>query len=392
MGFNFDVLGDRSFQLRGGTGLFTGRFPFVWIGNQVANPNFFFYNTTSPDFQFPQVWRSNLGADVKIGAGFVLTTDLIYTKDRNAMIVRNYGLRNPGGTLPGVDNRPIYRPEDRAMLFGGSTNAYVFTNTDLGNSFNGTIQLKRQFANGLYASLGYNYLRAEEASSIEAEISSDAYERNPSLGNVNQAFLAPSIYGNRHRVVGSAARKFSYSDNFATTVSVFFQYAEGGRFSYTYSGDINNDASGLNDLIYIPTNSELEQMTFGGSDAAAQRRALQAFIEQDEYLNGRRGQYAERYAILSPWYSNWDVRVLQDFILNSGQTVQLSLDVLNIGNLISSDWGVRQFPTNTQPIGVSLDNNGAPVYSFDPNLRNSFTNDFSLLSRWQAQLGLRFIF
>ena len=395
LGFNWDVLSDQTFQLRGGSGLFTGRFPFVWIGNQVANPDFFFYNTTAPSFQFPQVWRSNLGADLTVGGGWTLTTDLIYTADQNAMMVRNYGLRTPQGTLPGVDNRPVYRAEDRAAgFFGGATNAYVFTNTDIGHSFNGSVELKRNFANGLFASLGYNFLTAKEASSIEAEISSDAYERNPALGNVNQAVLSPSLYGNRHRIIGSANKRFAYgaSDQWATTIALFFQYAEGGRFSYTYSGDINNDASGLNDLIYIPTDSDLDRMDFVGDDDARQREALRSYIEQDDYLNERRGQYAERYAILSPWFSNWDVRLAQSLGFGTSNEVELTLDILNVGNLINSNWGVRQFPTNTQPIGVSIQDDGAPLYSFDENLVNTFTNDFSLLSRWQMQVGLRYRF
>ncbi|PPK84366.1 carboxypeptidase family protein [Neolewinella xylanilytica] len=394
VGFNWDVHGDQSFQLRGGSGLFSGRFPFVWIGNQVANPDFFFYNMTAPDFRFPQVWRSNLGADLGVGNGWTVSTDLIYTADQQAMIVRNYGLRTPSGTLAGVDSRSIYLPEDRAQgPFGGATNAYVFTNTDLGHSFNGSIEIKRSFTNGLYTSLAYSFLSARETSSIEAEISSDAYERNPALGNVNRAVLSPSLYGNRHRVVGSANKQFTYgaNDRWATTLALFFQYAEGGRFSYTYSGDINNDGSGLNDLIYIPTSDELDQMSFAGGDD--QRRAFGAYIEQDAYLNERRGQYAERYAILSPWYSNWDVRIAQDFKFTNSNRIQLTLDVLNIGNLFNSNWGVRQFPTTTQPIGITgVNADGSPIYSFDPGLQSTFTNDFSLLSRWQMQLGLRFSF
>jgi hypothetical protein len=177
-------------------------------------------------------------------------------------------------------------------------------------------------------------------------------------------------------------------------VTLFFEYAEGGRFSYTYSGDINNDASALNDLIYIPTDEEVDQMTFaaGVASEAEQRAALKAFIAQDDYLSERRGQYAEKYGILSPWYSRWDLRVLQDFKLNDTQKFQLSLDILNVGNLISSKWGVRQFPQNTQPIGVSVDGAGNPTYSFDTSLTNTFGNDFSLNSRWQMQLGLRFVF
>ncbi|MEL7162788.1 MAG: TonB-dependent receptor, partial [Bacteroidota bacterium] len=381
-----------------GSGLFSGRFPFVWVGNQVQNVNDFFYNTTSPDFQFPQVWRTNLGGDFVIGTGTTLSTDLIYTKDLNGMIVRNYGLRTPGGTLPGMDNRPVYRQEDRVQRFDFfaqgevDQNAYVFTNTDVGRSINLSLEVKKNWSNGLYASLGYNFLDAREASSIEAEISSDAYERNPAFGNVNLATLAPSLYGNRHRFVGSAARTFQYgsSDQWETSVALFFQYAQGGRFSYTYNGDINRDGSGLNDLIYIPTEAEMSNLAFAGGDA--QRNAFNAFIEQDDYLSENRGDYQERYAILSPWYSNWDVRVAQRLNLGGSRQVEFTVDILNIGNLISSNWGVRQFPTTTQPIGVSIQEDGSPLYSFDTTLTDSFTNDFSLLSRWQMQFGLRYRF
>ena len=146
VGFNYNIKGDNSIQLRGGTGLFSGRFPFVWVGNQVANPNIFFYTVTRPDFKFPQVWRSNLGYDQKFGGGWVLSADLIYTKDINAMIVRNYGLKPPTGTLNSpVDKRPLYTEEDRPT----QNNAYVFTNTDEGNSINATIQLQHHWSNGL---------------------------------------------------------------------------------------------------------------------------------------------------------------------------------------------------------------------------------------------------
>jgi hypothetical protein len=239
-------------------------------------------------------------------------------------------------------------------------------------------------------------------SSIEAEISSDAYDRNPSFGNVNDDVQANSIYGNRHRVVGSAYKRFEYSQKkMATTVALFFEYAQGGRYSYTYSGDINRDGSPLNDLLYIPTDGEIDEMIFSGDpfDPAVtpevMAAAFKAYIAQDDYLSGRRGKYAEKYASLSPWYSTWDLRILQDFNFNVGDrvnTFQLSFDILNLGNLFSSNFGVRQFPTTTQPIGVSYDGLSEPVYSFDPTLKKTFADDFSLLSRWQLQIGGRYIF
>lgn len=395
VGFNWDVRGDKSLQVRGGSGLFTGRFPFVWVGNQVANPFTGYLNVTAPDFKWPQVWRNNLGADYRLGNGWIATVDLAITKDVNAMMVRNYALGRPTGQLNGVDKRAVYTNSDKAIFNGGLANAYVFDNVNTGNQLNISGQLQRFFGQGFYAMVGYNYLNAKDASSISAEISGDAFDRNPAFGNVNQARNTPSLYGNKHRFVGAGYKKFTYGP-WATTVSLFAQYAKGGRFAYTYSGDLNGDGSGLNDLLYIPTETELNGMQFSGTTAqqAAQRSAYNAYINQDEYMSGRRGQYAEKYAALSPWYSQWDLRILQDFQFKTGKrtnTIQFSADVLNVGNLLSSDWGVRQFPVNTQPVGVSVVNN-TPVYSFDTSLKNTFINDFSLLSRYQVQFGLRYIF
>ncbi len=396
-GFNYDVFGDRSTQLRGGSGLFAGRFPAVWIGNQVANPDFFFYNMTDPNFRFPQVWRTNLGYDQKI-SDWTATIDLLYTKDLQAQMVQNQGLRLPGGKLLGADDRPIYRADDRAAgPFGGSTNAYVFTNTSLGYSFNASFQLQRSWEN-TFVSLAYNFLQAEEVNSIDAEISSDAYDRNPAnILHTNEANLAPSLYGNQHRIIGAVSRKFEYANRFATTVSLFAEYARGARYSYTYSGDINNDGSVLNDLIFIPTDANIDMMTFTGDEAAqnAQKAAFKSYIAQDDYLSSRRGEYAERYGALSPWFANIDLRILQDLGINKGNRFQLSLDVLNIGNLLSSSWGVRQRATATglaQPISVSVDENSNPTYTFDTDLKQTFFDDFGLNSRWQAQIGIRYIF
>jgi hypothetical protein len=391
-GFNYDVKGDGMFQVRGGSGLFTGRFPFVWVGNQVANPAFFFYCVTDPNFKFPQVWRNNLGFDYKLDNGFGFGLDAIYTKDINSVMVQNHGLRRPTGSLAGPGSRPIYLSDDRATIFGGPTSAYVVTNVNKGYALNVTPQLTYGAQNFSFM-LGYNFLDAKDVASIDAEISSDAYDRNPAnVLNTNQGILEPSLYGNRHRVIGSGSYRLVYGSA-ATTFTIFGEAAQGGRYSYTYAGDINNDASALNDLIYVPTDGEIDQMAFSG-DAASQRAAFKAFIEQDDYLSGRRGKFAEKYGALSPWFSRLDLRITQDIPTFKSQKVQFSIDLLNFGNLINSKWGVRQFASQTglyQPLGVSVAGN-TPTYTFDTNQKSTFFNDFSLASRWQLQLGLRYNF
>ena len=393
LGFNWDVKGNNTFQLRGGTGIFTGRLPFVWIGNQIANPNVYFYQVVDPEFKFPQVWRTNIGTDYSFENGVILTADVSYTKDINGAHVQNWGLQNPSGNLnaPG-DNRPIYTAADLG------NNAYVFTNSDKGRIWNASLKAQKTFGNGIYTSLAYNYLNAKDVNSIEAEITGDAFDFNPVIGDANKDVLAYSKYGDTHRFIGVASKQFKYGgEKFATTISTFFEYAKGGRFNYTYGGNINNDPSfQSNDLLYIPTSAEVSQMQFSGP---GQAEAFEAYIQQDDYLSDNRGQYAERYGALAPWRGRWDLKILQDFNIvtckerNTINTIQLSVDVLNVGNLISSDWGVIQQPNSLNPLGVSVDpNTSIPTYTFDTSLTETFGYDSSLASRWQAQFGIRYIF
>ncbi|MFV0247389.1 MAG: carboxypeptidase regulatory-like domain-containing protein [Tenacibaculum sp.] len=408
LGFNWSIRGQKRLQIRGGTGVFTGRLPFVWLGNQVQGVDFFFYQTVDQNFKFPQVWKSSIGTDIKLEKGLVLTADISYAKDINGPHVQNWGLKPPSGFLnaPG-DNRPIYTNSDKAVdQFGGFTNAYVFTNSDKGRIFNTSFKVEKTFKNGLYTTLAYSYLNSKDVNSIEAEITGDAFGFNPVAANANNDVLSYSKYGDTHRIIGIVSKKFSYgAEKFATTIAAFFEYAKGGRFSYTYGGDINNDGSSVNDLLYVPTVSELNQMQFS---SATEQEAFENYIQQDKYLSSIRGSYVKRYGALAPWTGKWDVRILQDFnfeTLNKRQnTVQLSVDILNLGNLINSNWGVVKQPNNVQPLGVSFpdadpnpevylpDYSQSPTYSFNPSLSETFGANSSLLSRWQMQIGLRYIF
>jgi len=254
---------------------------------------------------------------------------------------------------------------------------------------------------------GYNFLIAKDASSISAEISSDAFDRNPILNNANEARLTPSLYGNKHRFLWTVSKRCEYGDHkqWATSIAIFGNWISGNRFAYVYGGDINNDGTASNDLLYVPTNAEIDAMNFAPltdingnlQNAAAQRTALKSYISQDEYLSELRGHYTEKYGGETPWYNQWDMRILQDLKLNGGkssQVLQLSLDFINFGNLISSKWGVRKYATTSgyfQPISVSLSGN-VPTYQFDPSLKETFTASPDLQSRWQLQFGLRYIF
>jgi hypothetical protein len=93
--------------------------------------------------------------------------------------------------------------------------------------------------------------------------------------------------------------------------------------------------------------------------------------------------------------SRVDLRILQDLGFGSGTThhgFQLSLDILNLTNLISSDWGVRKGPNALaiSPLSVApVQDGGDPIFNFS-GATSTYSDDLSLASRWRIQLGLRY--
>ena len=204
-------------------------------------------------------------------------------------------------------------------------------------------------------------------------------------------------------------KKFEYGKEkmYATTVSLFSSWTSGDRFAYVYGGDINNDGTGTNDLLYVPTDAEISSMTFTNyldalgvtQSPAVQQEGFKNYIASDKYLSSRRGMFTEKYAGSTPWFSQMDIRILQDFVFKNGKkknTIQFSLDIQNFGNLLSSNWGVRKLATNSgfyQPISVAgFTGTGKPQFNFDPSTKGTFTASPDLLSRWQMQFGIRYIF
>ena len=434
IGFNWSASGDRSTQVRGGTGIFTGRVPFVWVGNNISNPGqntklpahlqSFDLNAMDPDFKWPQVWTTNLAIDKTLPWNMLGTLEFIYGRDINGVFVRNADLRPPVRVLP--DGRPYYGGAGNNELnadFGAGI--YVIDNINDGYNFAATMQLRKNFTSGLNTSLAYTFTRAKNQLK-STEIASVLWQNQPVQGNPNKPELSFSEFGHRHRVVGGATYSKRWSNSLATHFGLFLEVAEGNRFagsggnrySYIYSGDVNGDGQGGNDLIYIPRNAtNTAEIAFADivrnnaivKTAQQQAQEFEAFIGQDEYLSSHRGQIAQRFGGVNPWYSNIDLRILQDFSVNSGSqkhTFQLNVDILNVANLLDSGWGVRKVANvaATSPLQfVGFDTNpanniadGAPVFNFSYTGQEplkTFSNDLnSLASRWQIQVGLKYFF
>jgi hypothetical protein len=435
LGFNWNASGDRATQVRGGTGVFTGRVPFVWVGNVISNPGgnpnlwgpfntsgqqiatgapedssilqqSFDLNAMDPDFKWPQVWTTDLAVDRQLPWNMLGTLELIYGKDINAIFMRNADLVAPVRTL--ADGRPFYGGGGANELNpDGGAGIYVIDNTSDGWSLTLSAQLRKTFPWGGRAGLSYSLTEARN-SLKSTEIASVLWQNQPVQGDPNNPGLSFSEFGQRHRIVGSFTYAYQWSPRMRTQVGVFLEIAQGNRFagsggnrySFLYSGDVNGDGYGGNDLIYIPRDQS--EITFDPDTLAdgtivspqEQWNRLDAFIRQDDYLSSHRGQIAQRFGALNPWYHNVDVRILQDLGLRSGHRLQLSLDVLNFTNLINSAWGVRKVASAaaTSPLTlVRFDGAGEPVFNFT-GPSQTYVDDPGLLSRWRIQLGLRYLF
>ncbi|MBT9393973.1 TonB-dependent receptor [Hymenobacter sp. NST-14] len=483
VGFNWDVLNDKTTQLRGGTGIFTGRVPFVWISNQASNNGVLFgsfdrnnsgpssstsgfpfspdvnayrpvnaaantsYNlaVTAPDFKFPQVWRTNLAVDQALPGGIIASLEGLYTKDINATYHANVNLPQAQGNAAGADTRPIFyslgapdpttglvalRADNRIFTGQGGvsasnpviTDAIEMRNTRKGYSYAITGQLQKSFSNGLYASASYTYSDARSVND-GGSIAQSIWRDRQISGDPNENVLSYSNFLQQHRVLLSASYRREYINHLATAISFVYDASPAYRFSYVYSGDMNGDGQTSNDLMYIPRDQSeivlndivLSSGQGGGRYTAAQQWAdLDNFISQDKYLSARRGSYAERNGAVAPWFRQLDVKLLQDVFTNIGEsknTLQFSLDIFNVGNLLSKNWGTVRSTNRTNPLRFAgYDSQGRPAFTFpyqvNPSLNTTdntvtpgqpladtfFRNNGSLGSRWQMQVGLRYIF
>ncbi len=465
VGFRWDAKGDKSLILRGGTGIFAGRVPFVWLTNMPSNlgviqntvepgsyaetkgwigdirfnPEKYYWLNNTPasaqkvfiknpkaglpstialvdeEFKMPQIWRSSFGVDYKIpGTPFSLSGDVIYTKDIQA--VYQFGANRKVATQTmnySGDDREFY-PNTASYQFNpkiGANSVSVLSNTNKGYSVNATVGITMARRKGFYGSLFYSYTGAKTTTDNLGSNASSAWGATPNINNPNDLSLYNSISALPARVVGTISYRKEYLNHLASTFTLFYNGSSQGRVSYTYNGDVNGDAIGA-DLLYVPKSAtELNfisnksgTVTFSAED---QRAAFETYISNNAYLNDNRGKYVARNGDLMPWLNRMDFKFLQDIFTNIGKnrnTLQLSLDVINAGNLLNSKWGVRKEIISNANLPLqrkSITADGVPTFVMTPvqvdgttqlPTGNIFRDITTTSTTWSMLLGVRYLF
>ncbi|MCC8407483.1 carboxypeptidase regulatory-like domain-containing protein [Mucilaginibacter sp. UR6-1] len=453
-GFNWDVNNDGVTQLRGGIGIFSGPTPFVYISNQASNngvqfgsyvvtptttgvlptdPRLIFnpdvnankptnaaantsYNIaiTDRNFKLPSNFRTTLAVDQKLPGGIIGTVEGNYSKDINAVYHVNVALPTTGKAFVGSDNRIRY---DGTTVYpainGGAgntaelpniTDAILMKNTSKGYSYSITGQLQKTTRN-LYASIAYTYADSRTVND-GGSIAQSIWRDRVVAGDPNSDETSYSNFYQPNRVVAALSYRKEYLKHLSTSFGLTYEAANNGTASYIYSNDVNGDGQ-TNDLIYIPRDKDdivLVPNDINDTRTAPQQYAqLSAYIEQDPYLSKNKGKYAKRNGLVLPYYHLVNFNFSQDIFVNAGKnknTLRFEFNIINFGNFLNDAWGNFKFVNrNTLLTYKGLDANGRPTYSFpyfdNANkvpLVNSFGNGISQQSRWQAQIGLRYIF
>lgn len=456
MGFTYDVMKDKSLIVRGGTGLFTGRLPLVFFTNMPSNAGMTqllmkvqtVYNAdgtvrsrdprldnltgdmltdvnemisklgfqtevtpdmgsvpssiagVDPDFKMPQVWKTALAVDYQIPVEFPfsVTAEGMYTKNINAVMLDNYAVRTPESnwaTFSGPDNRYIY-PEN--VYYTNVRDASVLTNTSKGYGYTLNLTAKAQPVRNLDLMVAYTHTEMKEVSGMPGSNANSAWVNLYSVNGPNVAGVQRSQYVVPNQVIGSVSYQIPYAkDHLASSFSLFYRgYSPYGN-TFLYANDMNGD--GVNgDLIYIPKGKGDIQFV-----SQADEDAFFAFVEQDSYLRNHKGEYAESYAARAPWVHKFDFRFLQDFKLKIGKsvnTLQFSLDILNVGNLINSNWGVNKNMAASNYGRIlnyeGRDDNNIPSFSMvklnDAYPVKTYDTYANYGQCWSLQVGLRYIF
>ena len=400
VGFSWDVFGDKSFKVRGGTGLFSGRLPLVFFTNMPTNGGLVQYqaqinaknaaargfsmnvfdgglvtdsngkatvdalyqkliglgypstvkpedgtvpsavNGVDPRFRMPQVWKSSLAFDYSFPTSFpfTFTAEGIFNKTINAVAISDWSMKDVAGfaRFNGADNRPIYPSNFRT-----ATKAFVLENTDKGYGWSASAQINIRPIESLSFMAAYTHTVNKEITGMPGSAAESAFTYVPTNEGPNYIKLHNSQYVTPDRVVAS----LTHHDKSGNHYSFIYEAWRGGyNYSYMTANDMNGDGYNY-DALYIPTDDEVASRQFRFISSDDQTRFMD-FVHKDKYLSTHQGQYAEGYSVYSPWVHRVDFSYKHDFAVKCGNNtnvLQLCLDLKNVLNLFNSSWGVAKY-------------------------------------------------
>lgn len=426
LGFNWDVKGDRTLVVRGGTGVFVGRIPFAWLGyayyndgvgfgsydvNNVVGKNIgdvmtdgaktFAFNNGQRNlvqtdlitngFKMPKVWRTNIAIDKTI-QGYKFTVEGLYTQVLTDLMFQQINFKTDAANYSFFSydvnkEMPIY---NGVKVNSNLSNAYALSNTDKGYRYSYTASVNKKYPFGVDFYTAYTYGVSKDITNGIRNSMESNWQLNQSL-TPNNPQLAYSNFDIRHRVISNLSYKIN-----KTQVGLLFNAQSGVPFTW---GLVNGTLAGTPQaagLVYI-----FKDVTQAATyiPTAGQAQAFMDFVNGNSYLSSRKGNFTERNGDRTPWMTTVDMKIVQ-FI---GKNLQITADIFNLGNLINNDWGKMYFASNTfnstSSVGLAKTAGSFSSAGVLTDAKFSFTKPTVLPysvdminSKWQVQIGLRYSF
>ncbi len=399
LGFTYDVFGDNTLKVRGGTGLFSGRLPLVFFTNMPTNGGMVQYqaqlnakngekmgytmsdfagglvtdanghatiaalkdklfsmgfpstvtpddgvvpsaiSAVDPDFKMPQVWKSSIAVDYELPVSFpfTVTAEGIFNKTINGTSISDWSMMPAEGFARwnGVDNRPIY-PE----TFRTATKAFVLENTSKGYGWSANLTLTAQPTEWISLMAAYTHTVNKEMTGMPGSAAESAFTYVPTVSGPNNIKLHNSQYVTPDRIVANA----TIHDKSGNHYSLIYETWRGGyNYSYMMANDMNGDGYNY-DAIYVPADNEVsyynennELMGTGAFRFASRddMKRFMDFVHNDSYLKNHQGEYAEPYSVYNPWVHRIDISYKHDFKLNVANTTHRLQLSLDLKNLLN---------------------------------------------------------
>lgn len=429
-GFEYTFDESRKIKLHGGSGLFTGRLPYLWFAyaEYISGTQYFNVdirpdgiqpivnnvsalagptpiaeiNLVDNDFELPREWKSNLGLNLSLPNNYDLTFDATYTRVLKGIFFQSINRRDNRGNFDGADDRSYFLETGDAIKINPNfTNVFLLTNSNSGYRYNLTLGVSKSTEN-YNGYFGYTYGKSRDISSTVRSSPAANYEWNQSI-TPNSPNLSASNFDLRHKIVSSQSYVFGLAAKSQLEISALYNGTSGSPFSFVYQGDLNRDGSSRNDLIYIPRDaSEINLIDIRDGNgnvtqtASEQWQRLNNFIENNAYLNDNRGGYAERNVSKTPWNHRLDAKLGYRLKFAGNQQLYFSMDVLNVFNLLNQNWGRLVFVPNVVNSNFSL-LRFRGIENNQPQFQYSNTDDTPWVvdnqnSRWRMQFGATYRF
>ena len=391
VGFSWDVFGDNSLKVRGGTGLFSGRLPLVFFTNMPTNSGMVQYqaklnatgknggvktdmnqfaggilkreelldkllsmgypnqispadgtipaeiSAVDPKFKMPQVWKTSIAFDynVPVSFPFTISAEGIFNKTVNGVVLRDWSVKSADGfaRLNGADNRPLYQDYQQTYVSGTDENG----NPIVSNLPSAYVLENTNRGYGYSGTLSMN-MRPTEALSLMAAYTHTVSKEITGMPGSNASSVLnyigtvygpndPGLHNSQYVTPNRFVASATINDKSGNHFSFIYESWRGGA-NYSYMTSNDMNGDGYNyDLIYIPTD---EQVANGDFRFVSQDDAdrFMNYVHADPYLSKNQGKYAESYSVYSPWTHRLDFSYKHDFKVKAGNSTNtLQLNV-----------------------------------------------------------------